>query len=69
MPVHTSGGLVSKGRPQVDTGLGKVQQITLQPRGEAGEQQVQGASLGVTQNVGGLVAMDEARCRVTVLSR
>jgi len=69
VPVNTSGGLVSKGHPLAATGLGMIQEITLQLRGEAGARQVEGASLGVTQNAGGLVAVDEAMCGVTVLSR
>lgn len=69
VPVNTSGGLVSKGHPLAATGLGMIQEITLQLRGEAGERQVEDATLGVTQNAGGLVAVDEAMCGVAVLAR
>ena len=51
------------------TGLGMIQEITQQLRGEAGERQVPDATVGVTQNAGGLVAIDEALCGVTVLER
>jgi len=69
VPVNVSGGLVSKGHPLAATGLGMVDELVLQLRGEAGERQVPEATVGVAQNAGGLVALDEAVCGVTVLER
>jgi acetyl-CoA C-acetyltransferase len=52
-PINTSGGLKSKGHPVGASGAGQVIEIWKQLRGEAGERQVPGASLGLTHNVGG----------------
>jgi acetyl-CoA C-acetyltransferase len=52
-PVNTSGGLKSKGHPVGASGAGQVVEIWKQLRGEAGERQVPGATLGLTHNVGG----------------
>jgi acetyl-CoA C-acetyltransferase len=52
-PINTSGGLKSKGHPVGASGAGQVVEIWKQLRGEAGERQVPGASLGLTHNVGG----------------
>ena len=69
-PVNVSGGLVSKGHPLGATGLGMVHELVLQLRGEAGDLQVDGGpAIGVAQNAGGLTAIDEALCGVTVLER
>jgi acetyl-CoA C-acetyltransferase len=53
MPVNTSGGLKAKGHPVGATGVGQVVEIVKQLRGEAGERQVKGARIGMTQNMGG----------------
>ncbi len=52
-PVNTSGGLKSKGHPVGASGAGQVVEIWKQLRGQAGERQVPGATLGLTHNVGG----------------
>jgi acetyl-CoA C-acetyltransferase len=52
-PINTSGGLKSKGHPVGASGAGQVVEIWKQLRGQAGERQVPGASLGLTHNVGG----------------
>jgi acetyl-CoA C-acetyltransferase len=52
-PVNTSGGLKSKGHPVGATGVAQVIEIVTQLRGEAGERQVKGARVGLTQNMGG----------------
>jgi acetyl-CoA C-acetyltransferase len=52
-PVNTSGGLKSKGHPVGASGAGQVVEVWKQLRGEAGERQVPGATLGLTHNVGG----------------
>ncbi len=53
IPVNTSGGLKSKGHPVGATGIAQAIEIFEQLRGEAGERQVKGARLGLTQNMGG----------------
>lgn len=52
-PVNTSGGLKSKGHPVGATGVGQVVEIVQQLREEAGDRQVDGAEIGLTQNMGG----------------
>jgi acetyl-CoA C-acetyltransferase len=52
-PINTSGGLKSKGHPVGASGAGQVVEVWKQLRGEAGERQVPGATLGLTHNVGG----------------
>ena len=53
MPVNTSGGLKARGHPISPTGVAQVVEIVDQLRGRCGERQVDGAKLGLTQNVGG----------------
>jgi acetyl-CoA C-acetyltransferase len=53
IPVNTSGGLKSKGHPVGATGVAQIIEIVEQLRGEADERQVDGARLGLTQNMGG----------------
>jgi acetyl-CoA C-acetyltransferase len=53
IPVNTSGGLKSKGHPVGATGVAQIIEIVEQLRGEAGERQVEGARLGLAQNMGG----------------
>jgi acetyl-CoA C-acetyltransferase len=52
-PINTSGGLKSKGHPVGASGTGQVVEIWKQLRGEAGERQVPGVTLGLTHNLGG----------------
>ena len=53
IPVNTSGGLKSKGHPVGATGVAQVIEAVHQLRGEAGDRQVEGARVGLTQNMGG----------------
>ena len=53
IPVNPSGGLKSKGHPVGATGVAQVAEIVTQLRGEAGQRQVEGASVGLAQNMGG----------------
>jgi acetyl-CoA C-acetyltransferase len=53
IPVNTSGGLKSKGHPVGATGIAQAVEIFEQLRGESGERQVEGASIGLAQNMGG----------------
>lgn len=53
LPVNTSGGLKACGHPVGATGIKQVWEVVQQLRGEAGKRQVEGAEIGMTQNVGG----------------
>ncbi|HUU75448.1 MAG TPA: thiolase domain-containing protein [Methanoregulaceae archaeon] len=53
LPVNTSGGLKACGHPVGATGIKQVYEIVQQLRGEAGKRQIEGAKIGMTQNVGG----------------
>jgi acetyl-CoA C-acetyltransferase len=53
IPVNTSGGLKSKGHPVGATGIAQIIEIVHQLRGEADARQVEGAKVGLTQNMGG----------------
>jgi len=53
IPINTSGGLKSKGHPVGATGAAQVYSLVEQLRGEAGERQVEGAKVGLAQNMGG----------------
>jgi acetyl-CoA acetyltransferase len=69
LPINPSGGLESKGHPLAATGLGMIEELVLQLRGEAGPRQVAGARVALAQNAGGLVGFEEALCAVTILER
>lgn len=66
-PVNVSGGLVSKGHPIGATGLVMTQEIVCQLRGEAGPRQVANAKVGLIENGGGLLGLEEAVCAVNIL--
>jgi acetyl-CoA C-acetyltransferase len=52
-PVNTSGGLKAQGRPFGAVGVAQVVELVRQLRGEAGDRQVSGASLGLAHVLGG----------------
>ncbi|MXY33143.1 MAG: thiolase family protein [Boseongicola sp. SB0664_bin_43] len=66
-PVNPSGGLVSKGHPIAATGMIQLHELVTQLRGEAGPRQVPGARIGIAENGGGLVGVEDAACVVTIL--
>ena len=53
-PISTFGGLKSRGNPIGATGIYQAVEATLQLRGQAGNNQVQDAKVGLIQNLGGL---------------
>ncbi len=53
IPICTMGGLKARGHPVGATGIYQVVEMVQQLRGEAGPNQVEAASLGMTQNIGG----------------
>lgn len=69
IPVNTSGGLVSKGHPVGATGLSMVHEIVVQLRGEADARQVLDAHIGLVENGGGVIGLEEAACAITILDR
>jgi len=60
IPVNVSGGLVSKGHPLGATGLSQIFEVVTQLRGEAGKRQAEGVRIGMTENGGGFVGIEEA---------
>ena len=69
IPVNSSGGLVSKGHPLGATGIGQLAEIVMQLRGEAGKRQVEDARIGMTENGGGSVGVEEASMTVHILEK
>jgi len=67
--VNTSGGLVSKSHPASATGISMLFELVTQLRGEAGGRQVSGARIGLQQNSGGLIGLDDAICSVMILRK
>jgi acetyl-CoA C-acetyltransferase len=53
IPVNVSGGLKAKGHPVGATGIAQIVEIVKQLRGDADKRQVEGARVGLTQNMGG----------------
>jgi acetyl-CoA acetyltransferase len=52
IPVNVSGGLISKGHPLGATGIANLYEVTTHLRGEAGDRQIDGASVGLTHVIG-----------------
>ena len=52
-PINTMGGLKSIGHPVGASGIRQIADLVKQLRGEAGKLQVNGAKIGLAQNVGG----------------
>jgi acetyl-CoA acyltransferase len=69
IPVNPSGGLVSKGHPLGATGIGQIAEIVMQLRGDAGRRQVEGARIGMTENGGGAVGVEEASMTVHIFEK
>lgn len=65
IPINTSGGLKSKGHPVGSTGVGQGVEAVLQLRKQAGQRQVEGASIGLTHNIGG----SGGTCNVLIYKR
>ena len=68
LPVNTSGGLLSKGHPIGATGIAQVCEATWQLGGAAGDRQVDGARVALTQNGGGWLEGDSAAMAVHILT-
>jgi acetyl-CoA acetyltransferase len=68
-PVNTSGGLECRGHPIGASGLAQIYEIGLQLRGEAGQRQVEGARLGLAENGGGNIGVEEAAMCIHILEK
>ena len=66
-PVNTSGGLECRGHPIGASGLAQIYEIGLQLRGEAGKRQVEGARIGLAENGGGNIGVEEAAMCLHIL--
>jgi acetyl-CoA C-acetyltransferase len=53
VPVCTRGGLKARGHPVGATGMYQIVEVVQQLRGECGKTQVEGAKVGMAQNIGG----------------
>ena len=53
IPIATRGGLKARGHPVGATGVYQIVEVVQQLRGEAGQTQVDGATTGMAQNIGG----------------
>ncbi len=53
IPICTRGGLKARGHPVGATGVYQLVEVVQQLRGECGKTQVDGAKIGMTQNIGG----------------
>ena len=57
IPTNTFGGLKARGHPLGATGLYQLAEVTIQLRGDAGDHQVPGATMGLAQCMGGLASV------------
>lgn len=53
IPICTRGGLKARGHPVGATGVYQIVEVVQQLRGECGDTQVEGARIGMAQNIGG----------------
>ena len=68
LPVNTSGGLECRGHPIGASGLAQIHEVP-QLRGEAGKRQVEGARIGLTENGGGNLGVEEAAMTIHILEK
>ncbi len=69
LPVNTSGGLECRGHPIGASGLAQIHEMVVQLRGEAGKRQVEGARIGLTENGGGNLGVEEASMTIHILEK
>ena len=68
-PINTSGGLECRGHPIGASGLAQIYEIVMQLRGEAGKRQVEKARIGLTENGGGNIGVEEAAMCLHILEK
>ena len=68
-PVNTSGGLECRGHPIGASGLAQIYELGVQLRGDAGKRQVENARLGLAENGGGNIGIEEASMCIHILEK
>ncbi len=68
-PINTSGGLECRGHPIGASGLAQIHELVLQLRGEAGSRQIENARIGLAENGGGNIQVEEAAMCVHILGK
>ncbi len=68
-PINTSGGLECRGHPIGASGLAQIYELVLQLRGDAGKRQVEKASIGLAENGGGNIGVEEAAMCIHILEK
>jgi len=68
-PVNTSGGLECRGHPIGASGLAQIYEIGEQLRGEADKRQVENARIGLAENGGGNIGVEEAAMCIHILEK
>ncbi|MCF6247905.1 MAG: thiolase family protein, partial [Desulfobacula sp.] len=68
-PVNTSGGLECRGHPIGASGLAQIYEIGRQLRGSAGKRQVKDACIGLAENGGGNIGVEEAAMCIHILEK
>jgi acetyl-CoA acetyltransferase len=68
-PVNPSGGLESRGHPIGASGLAQIHELVTQLRGAAGPRQVAGARIGLAENGGGALGVEEAAMCIHILEK
>jgi acetyl-CoA acetyltransferase len=69
LPLNTSGGLECRGHPIGASGLAQIHEVVTQVRGEAGPRQVEGARIGMTENGGGNIGVEEASMTIHIFEK
>jgi acetyl-CoA acetyltransferase len=67
IPVNPSGGLTARGHPIGATGLAQIYEAVLQLREQAGQRQVEGVKVALTQNGGGWLDGDNVAHSIHIL--
>ncbi|SMD09881.1 Acetyl-CoA acetyltransferase [Desulfocicer vacuolatum DSM 3385] len=68
-PVNTSGGLECRGHPIGASGLAQIYELGTQLRGGARKRQVENARLGLAENGGGNIGVEEASMCIHILEK
>lgn len=68
-PINTSGGLECRGHPIGASGLAQIHEIVTQLRGEAEKRQVEGTQIGLAENGGGNIGIEEAAMCMHILQK
>lgn len=68
-PINTSGGLECRGHPIGASGLAQIYELGVQLRNEAGKRQVDNARLGLAENGGGNIGVEEAAMCIHILEK